>query len=152
MQRQIINEAIAAYLGIENGATVPDRVSQVENALAELQQQVGTILGKFQRDPVTPIDQVQTKGTKTPARTRKPVTDDSRGIEIGDRQVAHDKTRKSARSGDGMSDSYMRQKAKSLGWLKGCGESVSDFMGRLGWRKVGLSNEARWFKDKSPSK
>jgi hypothetical protein len=48
-ETQIINEAIAAYLGIENGATVPDRVSQVEIALAELQQQVGTILGKFQR-------------------------------------------------------------------------------------------------------
>jgi len=28
---------------------VPDRVSQVENALAELQQQVGSIIVKFQR-------------------------------------------------------------------------------------------------------
>lgn len=48
-ESQLINEAIAQYLGIENEATVPDRVSQVENALAELQQQVGLILGKFQR-------------------------------------------------------------------------------------------------------
>jgi len=48
-ESQLVNEAIAAYLGIKTSATVPDRVSQVENALAELQQQVGTILGKFQR-------------------------------------------------------------------------------------------------------
>jgi len=48
-ESQLINEAIAAYLGLASEATVPDRVSQVENALAELQQQVQTILGKFQR-------------------------------------------------------------------------------------------------------
>lgn len=48
-ESQLINEAIAAYLGLVSESTVPDRVSQVENGLAELQQQVGTILGKFQR-------------------------------------------------------------------------------------------------------
>lgn len=48
-ESQLINEAIAAYLGLASEATVPDRVSQVENALSELQQQVGSILGKFQR-------------------------------------------------------------------------------------------------------
>lgn len=48
-ESQLINEAIAAYLGLASEATVPDRLSQVENALAELQQQVGTILGNFQR-------------------------------------------------------------------------------------------------------
>ena len=48
-ESELINEAIAAYLGIGNKATVPDRVSQVENALAELQQQVESIIVKFQR-------------------------------------------------------------------------------------------------------
>jgi hypothetical protein len=48
-ETQIVNEAIAQYLGMVSEATVPDRVSQVENAIAELQQQVETILGKFTR-------------------------------------------------------------------------------------------------------
>jgi predicted CopG family antitoxin len=48
-ESQLINEAIALYLGVASEATVPDRVSQVESAIAELQQQVGSILGKFQR-------------------------------------------------------------------------------------------------------
>jgi len=48
-ESQLINEAIAAYLGIKAAATVPDRVSQVETAVALLQGQVKTILGKFTR-------------------------------------------------------------------------------------------------------
>ena len=48
-ESQLINEAIAAYLGVKTAATVPDRVSQIETALAEVQQQVQTILGKFAR-------------------------------------------------------------------------------------------------------
>jgi hypothetical protein len=45
----LVNEAIAAYLGITAAPTVPDRLSQVEVTLKELKQQVGDILGKFQR-------------------------------------------------------------------------------------------------------
>lgn len=48
-ESQILNEAIALYLGIEAKATVPDAVSQLSNDVAELKQQVKTILGKFQR-------------------------------------------------------------------------------------------------------
>jgi predicted DNA-binding protein len=47
-ESQLINEAIAAYVGMKT-ETVPDRVSKLENTLADLQQQVQTILGKFQR-------------------------------------------------------------------------------------------------------
>lgn len=53
---------------------------------------------------------------------------------------------KSARSRNGLSDSAMRSKARGLGWSKTCGESVEQFMGRLGWRREGVKNEARWFK------
>jgi hypothetical protein len=48
-ESQLVNEAIAAYLGIAAAATVPDRLSQVEVALEELKQQVEYILGKFRR-------------------------------------------------------------------------------------------------------
>jgi hypothetical protein len=45
----LVNEAIAAYLGIATAATVPDRLSQVETTVAEVGQKVEYILGKFQR-------------------------------------------------------------------------------------------------------
>jgi predicted DNA-binding protein len=48
-ESQILNEAIAAYLGIEAKETVPDAVSQLSSDVSELKQQVKTILGKFKR-------------------------------------------------------------------------------------------------------
>lgn len=48
-ESQILNEAIVFYLGIETKATVPDAVSQLSHDVAELKQQVKTILGKFTR-------------------------------------------------------------------------------------------------------
>jgi hypothetical protein len=47
-ESQLINEAIAAYVGMTT-ETVPDRVSQLEGNLAKLQQQVDEVLGKFRR-------------------------------------------------------------------------------------------------------
>ena len=48
-ESELVNQAIALFLGIDAAATVPDRLSQVEVALAELQQSSGEILGKFRR-------------------------------------------------------------------------------------------------------
>jgi predicted transcriptional regulator len=48
-ESQLLNEAIAAYLGIASPATIPDRLSQVEASLAELQAEVKGLLGKLQR-------------------------------------------------------------------------------------------------------
>jgi hypothetical protein len=48
-ESQLVNEAIAAYLGIAAAATVPDRLSQLETTVGTMAQQLGDILGKFQR-------------------------------------------------------------------------------------------------------
>jgi hypothetical protein len=48
-ETQILNEAIAAYLGVQTEATVPDIVTQLRGDVAELQQEVSVILGKFHR-------------------------------------------------------------------------------------------------------
>lgn len=57
--------------------------------------------------------------------------------------------RKSAKRGDGLSDPAARIRAKELGWVKGCGETVVVFMARFGWRREGLANKAKWFKDEA---
>lgn len=48
-ESQLINEAIAQYLGITSEVTIPDRLSQLEATMETVQTQVGAILGKFQR-------------------------------------------------------------------------------------------------------
>jgi hypothetical protein len=53
--------------------------------------------------------------------------------------------RKSDRSGNGVSDSFARSRAKSMGWTKGCGESVEQFLAKSGWTREGIRNDARWF-------
>ncbi|MCY7323901.1 MAG: hypothetical protein LH660_19400 [Phormidesmis sp. CAN_BIN36] len=59
--------------------------------------------------------------------------------------IAPKQRRKSGKSGDGLSDAAVRNRAKALGWVKGCGESVEVFMSRSGWTRVGDKNSARWF-------
>jgi hypothetical protein len=56
--------------------------------------------------------------------------------------------RKYSKRGDGLSDPTARSKAKQLGWVKGCGESVEVFMARFGWRREGIGNGAKWFQDR----
>ena len=46
-ESQLIGEAIAQYLGVDAAESVPDRLNKFEATLAELQQQVSEILGKF---------------------------------------------------------------------------------------------------------
>jgi hypothetical protein len=75
------------------------------------------------------------------------LTDDQAPIEKDiPSPIAPIEHRKSMRSGNGLSDSAMRSKARGLGWSKTCGESVEQFMGQQGWRREGVKNEARWFK------
>lgn len=47
-ESEVINEALGSYLGVATQLTVPDRVSQTEGRLAELEERVNGILGKFQ--------------------------------------------------------------------------------------------------------
>jgi predicted DNA-binding protein len=47
-ESQLINEAIALYLGVGHN-TVPDRLTALETAIQQVQGEVETILGKFQR-------------------------------------------------------------------------------------------------------
>jgi len=48
-ESELVNQAIALFLGIDTPETIPDRLSQVEQQLGKIEQQVGVILGKFQR-------------------------------------------------------------------------------------------------------
>jgi hypothetical protein len=48
-ESEIVNEAIAAYLGVKTEATVPDLVTQLRNDVDELKQEVAVVMEKFRR-------------------------------------------------------------------------------------------------------
>lgn len=48
-ESELVNQAIALFLGIESAETIPDRLSQVEGKVGKMEQQVESILGKFTR-------------------------------------------------------------------------------------------------------
>jgi predicted transcriptional regulator len=45
----LVVEALAKYLDVEVEASLPDRITQLENRLDKNEEQVRAILGKFQR-------------------------------------------------------------------------------------------------------
>jgi predicted DNA-binding protein len=44
---ELVNEAIAGHFGFASSASIPDRMSNMEGQIKQLEQQVKTILGKF---------------------------------------------------------------------------------------------------------
>jgi len=129
-ESQLINEAIALYVGVDLPASVPDRLSQVEATLKEVQATVASILKRFEGLPgVTP----------TPTPIKSPKAEDNNRPSENKHVIAHPE--------GGVPDSTARNWAKGQGWSKDCGKSFPEFMQGRGWRKVGGSNQARWFED-----
>lgn len=48
-ESELVNQAIALFLGIDAAETIPDRLTHLEQRFGKMEQQVQSILGKFQR-------------------------------------------------------------------------------------------------------